>query len=581
MIFKKLSLFALSLVLSVSLTGCGDDDEEVIVETPKTAVRIAEVALGTFEETVEIVGTIQAREVVAVSPERGGKVTQVFAEEGDNILAGQKLAMLGESGLPSEAQNALRSAETNVNSARTNLKNAQQSTAESVSAAEATAQSVQIALQTAELNLANNQKINADSLITAYESALTATDSVFLMLESSLVTLNDILGLDEGKQSVNDAFEHHLGALDSSSLTTAEYDFRSARETQSRAKQIYERIKLTGSFESVDQLLATARSTLRSTATAAASTDYLLTKTITSASFTSADLAVHISNVNTAESNLNSALSVVESAVQSLRSIRLAEETSKSTYQSAVISAHASLASARQNLAVAQANARQSTDTAQNALSSAEWQLRQARVQYRPLAIISPLAGVVTRRNVEVGEQVVAATSLFEISDISQVRGEVEVTGRVIAQVKKGLTVEITVDAYPDRTFTAVVTNRDYAADPASRTFTVELTVENPESLLLPGMLARAVIAVERQEDVIVVPANAILTDIDTGTSEVFVVETNPFDGEMSIAWKKEVTIGRSNGSEVVIPSGLTLGDQLVVSGADFLDDGDEILIVE
>lgn len=166
-------------------------------------------------------------------------------------------------------------------------------------------------------------------------------------------------------------------------------------------------------------------------------------------------------------------------------------------------------------------------------VSSAEASVAQARAQLSAdetqlsKAIIrSPVTGVVLSRQVELGQTVAASLNapvLFTIAeDLAQMQLEVKVDEADVGQVDAGQRASFQVDAFPERTFAAVVKRVDVGANSgtaASTTtsttgqvvaYTAELTVANQDLTLRPGMTATAEIITAERNNVLLVPNAAL-----------------------------------------------------------------------
>lgn len=131
--------------------------------------------------------------------------------------------------------------------------------------------------------------------------------------------------------------------------------------------------------------------------------------------------------------------------------------------------------------------------------------LMEAEAELRELKIYSPLDGVVLSRNVEKGEVVNQGNSLFVIIDPNRVYVKVYVPEPEIGKLKLGLPARVYIDAYPDKYFNGKITkiyeqaeftpkNVETKEERVKLVFGVEVSLENPEGLLKPGMPADVVI---------------------------------------------------------------------------------------
>ena len=173
--------------------------------------------------------------------------------------------------------------------------------------------------------------------------------------------------------------------------------------------------------------------------------------------------------------------------------------------RAALETAEASWKSARANVQAAQAGVTQS----RAALASTQTDLGRTR-------IVSPIDGVVISRSIEPGNTVAASLSapvLFQIAqDLSKLEVKITVDEADIGQVREGQTVRFTVDAFPDDTYTGVVTQVRKQPETSANVvaYIVIAQADNPGGKLMPGMTANADIVLERRTGVMKVPAAAL-----------------------------------------------------------------------
>ncbi|MGA9394607.1 MAG: efflux RND transporter periplasmic adaptor subunit [Azonexus sp.] len=166
---------------------------------------------------------------------------------------------------------------------------------------------------------------------------------------------------------------------------------------------------------------------------------------------------------------------------------------------------------------------RQDYDLARQALRSAEAQLIQAKaaadkdkVNLSYSVITSPVSGVVVARLVDIGQTVAASFQtpvLIQIAqDLSKMAIDTSFAEADIGNIKQGLPVRFTVDAFPNRNFQGEV--QQIRLNPTNQqnvvTYNVRIRVDNPDLTLLPGMTAYVNIGVQKREDVLLVPNAAL-----------------------------------------------------------------------
>ncbi len=186
----------------------------------------------------------------------------------------------------------------------------------------------------------------------------------------------------------------------------------------------------------------------------------------------------------------------------------------KAVSQSDLDTAEAAFARAEANSAAAKA-----------AVSQAEATLQLNQTDLAKTEIKSPINGIVLIRSVEPGQTVAAslqAPVLFTLAeDLSKMELDVDVDEADVGQVKAGQPAVFTVDAYPDRTYPASITQVRYGAKTTNGVVTYEtiLKVDNSDLSLRPGMTATADITVNKAENVLVIPNAALRFTPTTETS--------------------------------------------------------------
>ena len=186
----------------------------------------------------------------------------------------------------------------------------------------------------------------------------------------------------------------------------------------------------------------------------------------------------------------------------------------------------------------------------------------------------SPINGVVTARNYDVGDMYAMSMPIFTVEQIVPVKLLVGVSETDYSKVKKGDSVVVTADAIPGKTFYGKV-NRIYpTVDPATRTFTVEVVIENNYATLRPGMFARVTVNFGINNNV-VIPDVAVVKQ--QGSGERFVYILNP---DNTVTYQK-VVLGRRMGSEYEVLEGLDDGAKIVTGGQIRLKDGVKVTVNE
>jgi Cu(I)/Ag(I) efflux system membrane fusion protein len=197
--------------------------------------------------------------------------------------------------------------------------------------------------------------------------------------------------------------------------------------------------------------------------------------------------------------------------------------------------------------------------------------LEQSGEVTKTLTLGAPLDGVVLEKMVVQGQSVTAGMKLYRLADLSTVWIEGEVFERDLELVRVGAPVQVTVTAYPGRTFDGRIAFVSPVVDEQSRAGRVRVAVPNAGGLLKPGMYASLVLEASLGRDLLSLPAEAIVM---TGQRNlVFVVVAG---GALE---PREVTLGARAGNRIVIQDGVRAGERVVAS-ANFLVDAESRLMV-
>jgi len=174
---------------------------------------------------------------------------------------------------------------------------------------------------------------------------------------------------------------------------------------------------------------------------------------------------------------------------------------------------------------------------------------------------------LVAERYVDEGQTVAANAQLLMIIEPDPIVGVVFITERDYAYLKPGQLVSLTTDAYPGEQFTGRIDRIAPVFRKSTRQARIEMTIDNPQHRLKPGLFIRATVVLARVPEATIVPEQALTVRDDR--SGVFIVSE---DGR-SVAWR-EVKVGIREGDRVQVEgeglSGLvvTLGQQLVNDGS-------------
>jgi multidrug efflux system membrane fusion protein len=238
------------------------------------------------------------------------------------------------------------------------------------------------------------------------------------------------------------------------------------------------------------------------------------------------------------------------------------------------------------NLRASDSVSKQAADEKISLAASNDAQVQAARANVQRLRelsgfekITAPFDGVVTARNTDIGQLIVAGSNtgpeLFRVADMRRLRLYVRVPQTYAAPMKPGLTAELVFPDRPGKTYTAKLESTSSAIDQSTRTLLAQLSVENRNNELLPGAYSEVhfKLPAGASSDAYKVPANVLLFRGD-GMKVATV-------GEQGRVVMKPVTIGRDYGAEIEIVQGLTAQDKVIVSPPDSLTEGVSVRVAD
>ena len=209
-------------------------------------------------------------------------------------------------------------------------------------------------------------------------------------------------------------------------------------------------------------------------------------------------------------------------------------------------------------------------------VTKAESSLETANIRLRYTRVTAGWTGgdenrVVAERYVDEGQTVAANAPLLLIVELNPIIGVVFVTERDYANLKPGQLVELTTDAYPGENYSGRIDRIAPVFRKATRQARIEMTIDNPQHRLKPGMFIRATVVLARVAETTIVPEQALTKRDDR--NGVFIVSE---DGR-SVTWR-EVKPGIREGNRVQV-EGEGLSGRVVILGQQLVKDGSPITI--
>jgi RND family efflux transporter MFP subunit len=192
--------------------------------------------------------------------------------------------------------------------------------------------------------------------------------------------------------------------------------------------------------------------------------------------------------------------------------------------------------------------------------------------------IYAPFDGIVTARNIDIGDLINSGSTggvksdLFHVSQPGTLRVYVNVPEEYSQGVKTGMTADISLAEFPGRKFQGKLIRTSEAINITTRTLLIEVDVDNPAGTLLTGSYAEVHLAVPAQTSTYLLPVNTLI--FRSEGLRVGIVK----DGKVLLS---AVTPGHDFGNEIEIVSGLKPEDQVIVNPPDSIVSGQEVQIVQ
>lgn len=217
-------------------------------------------------------------------------------------------------------------------------------------------------------------------------------------------------------------------------------------------------------------------------------------------------------------------------------------------------------------------NARNQLESAQAGSSFNQKNIQIANFNVSHSKITAPSNGIILKKVAEANEMVGPGTPIlfFGSKDKAQVI-RVSITDKDIININLEDKAQVRFDAYPRHKFQGIVKEIASMADPYTGTFEVEVEIQSEGKKLLSGFVGAVTILTQANNKIIEIPTDALVSaDRDRGW--VYTVNNEQ-------AQKKEIVILKLEGDNILVQSGLESDQDLVVSGAGYLQDGEQISI--
>ncbi|MCG8038534.1 MAG: efflux RND transporter periplasmic adaptor subunit [Candidatus Thiodiazotropha taylori] len=207
-------------------------------------------------------------------------------------------------------------------------------------------------------------------------------------------------------------------------------------------------------------------------------------------------------------------------------------------------------------------------DTAEANYKQATAQVENVKATIAKKTLRAPFSGQLGLRQVNLGQIIEQGTPVVTLQTIDPIYADFSLPQQRFSSVAVGNEVRITTDAAEDKSFSGKIIAINPEIDQATRTVRIRSTLSNQEELLRPGMFANVKVIMPQQDDVLAIPATAVLYAPYGDT--VFVIDTTKDEAtgeEQKTLRQQIIRLGRTRGDYVAVVTGLKEGETVVTSG--------------
>lgn len=266
-----------------------------------------------------------------------------------------------------------------------------------------------------------------------------------------------------------------------------------------------------------------------------------------------------------AEVNYNRMQKLYETGAVSKKEL----EDSKKEYDNASVD----LKSAQDNLSIVQNKiGPQSTRSAAARVAQAQASVNTSQIQINNATITSPISGIVSAKDIEVGKIASSQSGSVTVIDSSTLTAEITVPDKMIGRITVGQSVPVTINALSDKQITGVIDTVSPAANSKDNCYTVKAKIDNVNGELKAGMFVKVSLQADSKDNVLSVPNKAIKTE--NGVNYIYLVENSKIK-------KVAVNTGISNDKFTEVSGTVKQTDDIITEGQSILADGEKVNVVK
>lgn len=214
----------------------------------------------------------------------------------------------------------------------------------------------------------------------------------------------------------------------------------------------------------------------------------------------------------------------------------------------------------------------QSTQAAAAQVAQAQAGVNSVQVQLNNASVTSPITGVVSAKDVKVGQLAGGQSGSVTIIDSSSFIAEVSVPDTVVGKVQVGQSVQVSINALDNKKVAGVIDKISPNSNSKDNSYTVKVKIDNSNGELKAGMFAKVSLPSEKKDNILTVPNEAI--KIENNVNYLYVAD----NGKVK---KVSVDVGISNEKVTEITGNIKEGTDVIIEGQNLLSNGDKISVAK
>lgn len=543
---KKAKIFSLIIVvLVIAASGA-----VILLSSKKTPKYVTSpVIKGTLTQSVGGTGKVESIDRIELNFKTTGRISSLPIKIGDKVKAGQLLGSLEAGALQSQVKDA----QAKLDQAQADYdKLLAGSSAEDIRVAQDTVSQRQQDVLAAENNLDSIKQKRDTELVNLKDTAVVALNNELPVGRNAMQEIDNTFTDSDAKNT--------LSIKNKNALSSAQIKQTDANLALDTAQTTISQISTAAADRQVISALDEMKLALQKTADALSTVVEVLGATTISTDLTDAELDTLKDNISAQQTKINTSRTNIQTAKSNWTNAVASYNDKLASSLDAIDQAKTAAQVAQSQLAAKKSPPRQFEIDSQLAkVNQAKASLVLANANLSEVVIRAPLAGTITKKNFQPGEQSSLSEPVLEMIGQSNLQIEVNIPESDIASLASAQTAEITLDAFSDeRKFAGTV----IFVDPAETIiqdvvyYKVKIQLNEQYQDIKPGMTANITIYINRKDDVLYVPARAIKNSDSNKYVEVLTLDNQII--------RKDVAIGMRGDEGAEIVTGLDEGEMVI-----------------